>query len=209
MVAGDFDSLTDKVRVEFEKAATLFLQDNDQNTTDFDKSIHVINEYESRHNVHLGIIALGGLGGRVDQSFSSINQLYKCSPKRDLYLFSRKNLTCLLPAGRNRIHASKTTFGPTCGIVPTSGPTTITLQGFKWNLGTPSLLYSHWLEDFVTEFGGLVSTSNEIAEDSAIVITDKPILWTVEIREVEDGPDMECTKESVRIQKKIDLTGLR
>jgi len=136
-VAGDFDSLKDNVRLEFEKAGTQFHQDHDQDTSDFDKSMHIISEYEMQHDVALGVLALGGLGGRVDQSFSSIHQLYKCSPKRDLFLLSQKSLTCLLPTGANKIYASKATFGPTCGIVPTSGPTTITLQGFKWDLSIP------------------------------------------------------------------------
>ena len=135
MVAGDFDSLMLKVRDAFEREGTCFRQDKNQDTTDFDKSIHIIKQYESYHNVELGVVALGGLGGRVDQAFSSIHQLYKCLPHRDLFLLSRKSLTCLLPAGRNRIYASKKTFGPTCGILPTSGPTAITLQGFRWDLG--------------------------------------------------------------------------
>ena len=157
------------------------------------------------YKVDLGILALGGLGGRVDQSFSSIHQLYKCSPQRDLFLLSRKSLTCLLPAGRNRIHASKTTFGPTCGIVPTSGPTTVTLQGFKWDLGMHFVLYSDGLEDFVTEFGGLVSTSNEILEEKAIVISDKPVLWTVEIQEVEGKLATKSMSQRIRRHKRVDL----
>jgi hypothetical protein len=36
--------------------------------------------------------------------------------------------------------------------------------------------------DYLTEFGGMVSTSNEIAGDKAIVITDKYMLWTIEFR---------------------------
>jgi thiamine pyrophosphokinase len=36
--------------------------------------------------------------------------------------------------------------------------------------------------DTMTEFGGLVSTSNEIVGDSADVTTDKCILWTIEFR---------------------------
>lgn len=82
----------------------------------------------------LSVLALGGLGGRVDQSFSLINQLYKALP-RPLYLLSPQNISFLLPSGRNRIHASNVYFGPTCGIIPTSGPTTITLEGFQWDLG--------------------------------------------------------------------------
>jgi len=38
------------------------------------------------------------------------------------------------------------------------------------------------LENFLTEFGGMISTSNEIDGDECVVITDKPILWTIELR---------------------------
>lgn len=70
---------------------------------------------------------------------------------------------------------------------------------FKYLAAIILLLIS---ENFVTEFGGMVSTSNEIDGDVAIVITNKPVLWTIEFRyrnhevtknvqqkqRVEDGP---------------------
>jgi hypothetical protein len=34
----------------------------------------------------------------------------------------------------------------------------------------------------VTEFGGTISTSNEIDGDECVVTTDKPVLWTIEFR---------------------------
>jgi Thiamin pyrophosphokinase, vitamin B1 binding domain len=37
-------------------------------------------------------------------------------------------------------------------------------------------------DNFVTEFGGLVSTSNELVGETAIVATDKSVLWTIELR---------------------------
>jgi thiamine pyrophosphokinase len=128
----------------------------------------------------LAIVALGGLAGRVDQSFSLINQLYKSLP-RELYLVSPQNISFLLLPGRNRIYASKEAFGPCCGIIPITGPTTITLEGFRWNLGA-YLPYSVNEDNFITEFGGMVSTSNEILGETATVTTDKHILWTIEFR---------------------------
>jgi len=38
------------------------------------------------------------------------------------------------------------------------------------------------LVDFLTEFGGMVSTSNELIGDVAVVETDKYVLWTIEMR---------------------------
>jgi len=67
------------------------------------------------------------------------------------------------------------------------------------------VLYSDGLEDFVTEFGGLVSTSNEILEEKAIVISDKPVLWTVEIQEVEGKLATKSMSQRIRRHKRVDL----
>lgn len=83
----------------------------------------------------LPIVALGAFAGRVDQSFSLLHQLFKCIP-RQLYLLSPRNVSFLLPPGRNHILASAEIFGPCCGVIPVSGPATITLEGFRWNLGS-------------------------------------------------------------------------
>jgi len=90
--------------------------------------------------------------------------------------------------------------------VPTSGPTTITLQGFKWDLSIPFIIYSDVLDDFLTELGGFVSTSNEILEEEALVISDQPVLWTVEIQEVEGKLGTRSTSQLIRQHKMFDLT---
>jgi len=54
-----------------------------------------------------------------------------------------------------------------------------------------------------------VSTSNEILENSATVISDKPVVWTVEIRESQKKPATMRPKEPLRIFKKVDLTVLQ
>lgn len=129
----------------------------------------------------LPIVAFGGLSGRVDQSFSLINQLFKAFP-RELYLLSSQNISFLLHPGSNRIYVPKRLVGVPCGIIPIAGPTTITLQDFRWNLGGDSECPFHLIvENFVTKFGGVISTSNEIHGESAVVITDKPVLWTIEL----------------------------
>ena len=94
---------------------------------------------------------------------------------------SPQNISFLLLPGRNHIYVSKDAFGPCCGIIPITGPTTITLEGFRWNLGT-YFPYSVNEDNVITEFGGMVSTSNEILEETATVTTDKHILWTIEFR---------------------------
>lgn len=41
-------------------------------------------------------------------------------------------------------------------------------------------------ENFVTKFGGMVSTSNEILGDNATVTADKNVLWTIEFRQQDE-----------------------
>ena len=61
------------------------------------------------------------------------------------------------------------------------------------------------IEDFVTEFGGLVSTSNEILEDQAVVVSEKPVLWTIEIREIDGNVVSKHEGPPIQRHKKIDL----
>ena len=55
MIAGDFDSLEDSVekfyRTKFEDFEVEFRHDDDQNSTDFDKAIDVVKEFETSRNV--------------------------------------------------------------------------------------------------------------------------------------------------------------
>jgi thiamine pyrophosphokinase len=81
------------------------------------------------------MLAVGGLGGRVDQAFSLVNQMYKTLP-RQMFLLSEMNISFLLHVGSNRIHAPSSVYGPCCGLIPIAGPTTYTLKGFRWNLGS-------------------------------------------------------------------------
>lgn len=80
------------------------------------------------------IFALGGVGGRVDQTFATFNYLYKYDHLH-VFLLSDQNLTWLLPRGRNRITVDSKYFGPTCGLIPLCKPSVTTTRGFRWNLG--------------------------------------------------------------------------
>src|SRR5579859_6995666 len=105
-------------------------------------------------NSSLSVVAFGGLSGRVDQAFSVINQLYKAVP-RPLYLISSLNISFLLHPGRNTIHAPSHLFGPCCGVIPTFGPMKITLEGFRWDLGTASFDNADRVDNVDSLFGGL------------------------------------------------------
>ena len=109
----------------------------------------------------------------------------------NLYLVSEESLTFILQPGRNVIHtpgvdgprpqdestlSSNDTPGDddlleeNIGIIPLSGPARITTRGFEWDV-----------EDWHTEIGGQISTSNHIRDDIVEVQTDVPVLFTVEL----------------------------
>jgi thiamine pyrophosphokinase len=61
-------------------------------------------------------------------------------------------------------------FEENIGIIPLSAPASITTQGFEWDV-----------EDWHTEIGGQLSTSNHIRADKVEVSTSVPVLFTVEL----------------------------
>jgi len=57
----------------------------------------------------------------------------------------------------------------------------------------------------MTEFGGMISTSNELDGDECIVTTDKPVLWTIEFRrhfnETEKGSSSSLGGEGYHLKR--------
>ncbi|OAA67947.1 thiamine pyrophosphokinase [Niveomyces insectorum RCEF 264] len=123
VIVGDLDSLRDETRAYFAQGgaprATAVVHDPDQYSTDFGKAVRLVD----RQRPGLHIVALGGLGGRVDQGVSQLHHLHvlqrpaaddenggnddkRVQPTRTrhLYLLSSESLTWLLPPGRHRIH---------------------------------------------------------------------------------------------------------
>ncbi|KAJ5992864.1 hypothetical protein N7451_008588 [Penicillium sp. IBT 35674x] len=121
-----------------------------------------------------------------------------------LYLVSEESITFVLHKGRNIIHTpatrradiglaasalesqpktsgmsgsgkpgereTKYIFEENVGIVPLSAPATITTQGFEWDV-----------QDWPTEIGGQISTSNHIRAERVEVNASVPVLFTVEL----------------------------
>ncbi|KAJ5672447.1 hypothetical protein N7507_001574 [Penicillium longicatenatum] len=121
-----------------------------------------------------------------------------------LYLVSEESITFVLHKGRNIIYTPATRradlvqaapangpqpetsesprssklveqgteyfFEENVGIVPLSAPATITTQGFEWDV-----------QDWPTEIGGQISTSNHIRAETVEVETSVPVLFTVEL----------------------------
>lgn len=196
-MAGDFDSIRPEVKKYYEDIGVIVKHSKDQNSTDFMKCVRYTERYLLKE---FDIVVLGGLGGRVDQSFHSLHHLYLSAfpplepsteegwdeyvisnirdDPRDLtqvaqyvYLLSSMNMSFLLPQGESRIRTPNEYLGLTCGLIPLSGKSVISTKGLEWDV-----------TDWPTWFGGRVSTSNHLVSDEVWIKTDRPLLFTVELR---------------------------
>ncbi|KAJ5442234.1 thiamine pyrophosphokinase eukaryotic [Penicillium cf. griseofulvum] len=119
----------------------------------------------------------------------------------NLYLVSEESITFIIQTGKNTIHTPATRrsdvtassdvsesprkrkreqeqkepeyfFEENIGIIPLSAPAKITTHGFEWDV-----------ENWHTEIGGNLSTSNHIRAEKVEVETSVPVLFTVELAE--------------------------
>ncbi|KAL1838629.1 hypothetical protein VTJ49DRAFT_2466 [Mycothermus thermophilus] len=219
VIIGDLDSLAEDTRHYYESRnntnpggqQTRIIRDPDQESTDFGKAVAYIRAWHQEQqkvqggdDTPLDIVAVGGLGGRVDQALSQIHHLYLFQAGGDeqsesqgemayaagrVYLFSGHSLTFLLRAGRHRIQVRNTAqdekddrdennevFGKHVGILPIGELSRITTRGLEWDV-----------TDWETRFGGRVSTSNHILPETEVVEveTTRDVVWTMALRGVE------------------------
>ncbi|KAK3835995.1 MAG: thiamine pyrophosphokinase [Linnemannia elongata] len=202
-VRGDLDSLRDSVKNYYQSKGVPVERIDEQNSTDFMKCVELVRArdpsppsltttagptapaitsealgqktLEERHAKNLGIIALGGTGGRFDQSMSSIHHLYILNQERQATLVSDESIIILLSAGTHEITCNLDIEGPTCGIIPVGSTEAIlTTTGLKWDV-----------EDWTTRFGTQISTSNALVGSKVTIKTNAPVVWTTELRSAE------------------------
>ena len=198
---GDLDSVEPETLARLEACGTAIIHDPDQDSTDFGKSVcHVRGRRRRRRRSSsnddddkpFDIVAMGGLGGRVDQGLSQIHHLHLFQRGRDyddgrMYLVSEQSLTFLLKPGHHRIHVrgdgeggkedeeeEQEFFGKHVGIVPIGTTARISTKGLQWDV-----------EDWETEFGGQLSTSNHVLPESKIVevITNRDVVFTIALKD--------------------------
>lgn len=183
---GDLDSLRDDVREYFESRPhpTKVIHDPDQYATDFGKAVRYIRNSQS---TPVDIVAIGGLGGRVDQGLSQLHHLYlfQTAPRYAdgrIYLVSGESITFLLKAGKHHIEVrdgGEEVFAKHVGILPIKEPSRISTKGLEWDV-----------KDWETQFGGQLSTSNHILPETEVVEveTTKDVLFTVALKRLEHSP---------------------
>ncbi|GIZ36942.1 hypothetical protein CKM354_000040700 [Cercospora kikuchii] len=171
-IHGDLDSIRDEVRQEYEKLNVAITHDPDQYSTDFGKAI---NKVVANLPGVTEILVLGGLGGRVDQGLGLLHEIYReqkyLHPSLRFWLFSESSVSVLLRPGTTTIHAplSDGLLRQNVGLLPLYGKAVISTKGLEWDV-----------QDWETEMGGQVSTSNHIKADKVVVHTDVDVLFTVE-----------------------------
>lgn len=188
-IIGDLDSLSEESRSFFttKPADCTIIRDSDQYSTDFAKAVKFVRMAYPRRD----IVCMGGLGGRVDQGLSQIHHLYlfQTSPTYadgKMFLLSGESLSFLLKAGKHRIHVrepdatvgdfvrmSGEPFAKYVGIIPVKEPSVITTKGLEWDV-----------ENWPTEFGGQMSTSNHLLPETKVVEveTTKDVLFTIALK---------------------------
>ena len=157
------------------------MHDPDQNSTDFTKCLKfVAKDWKKHHTPNTQdsrlTVAFGSLGGRADQAFAQIHQLYMAASDTELhcgqlYLFTPAGVVFVLEKGENII---KTPVGPgefseNVGIIPICSPAVISTKGLEWDV-----------EDWHTSFETQMSTSNHIKAKEVTVTTSERVLFTLE-----------------------------
>lgn len=127
---------------------------------------------------HHDIIILSTLAGRVDQGLGLLHELLRESLKPRsqpqqpvrLWLLTDQSLTFLLLPGKSTINSlSATIFTKNIGILPIYGKAIVSTKGMEWDV-----------QDWETEMGGMVSTSNHVLGDEVVIVTDRVVLFTIE-----------------------------
>jgi thiamine pyrophosphokinase len=177
VVIGDLDSLSSEARTFWESKNTKIIHDPDQYSTDFTKAVKHVWSTEPKESIN--IVALGGLGGRVDQGISVLHHLYVFQTDYDagkIFLLSSEGVTFVLKSGKHKIKARASfqgvTLGENVGIIPLKEPSVITTHGLEWDV-----------TDWHTEVGGLISTSNHVKADWIYIETTKDVLFTIDFQE--------------------------
>uniref|UniRef100_A0A0E0PLI6 Thiamine pyrophosphokinase n=1 Tax=Oryza rufipogon TaxID=4529 RepID=A0A0E0PLI6_ORYRU len=176
VIKGDLDSVRPEVKEYYSNMGTQIVDEShDQDTTDLHKCVAFITENSAIPNKsNLCIFALGALGGRFDHEMGNINVLH-LFPNNRIILLSDDCLIFLLPRTHtHNIHIERSIEGPHCGLIPIGAPSaTTTTTGLQWNLDNTSM-----------SFGGLISTSNIVREESTVVTitSDSDLIWTISLR---------------------------
>ena len=176
LITGDFDSARPDVLEFYRQEGSSVISTPDQNETDFTKCVSVVMKHVEREKLSVDTIVayMSHQSKRFDHLMASINTLYttaKTFPQSFLCLYSKSCLTFLINSGKTILHFPPRYNHLKCGLLPIGRQCEhVTTTGLRWNLNEGKL-----------EFGGMVSSSNEIDSESGTVsiVTSHPFVWTM------------------------------
>ncbi|KAI4169429.1 MAG: hypothetical protein LQ343_005733 [Gyalolechia ehrenbergii] len=191
-ICGDLDSIEPEVEEWYASKHVAIVRDPDQYSTDLTKSLKLVksiahdwslstDDNASKSSVVaedvLNAVVVGGIGGRFDQGFSQLHHLYTASEDMSsfggrLFLANPQSICFLLHKGLNHVQTpiGPGYFGECVGIIPIGRPSVISTKGLEWDL-----------DGQLTEFGGLLSTSNHIKRRWIEIETSERVLLTIEL----------------------------
>ncbi|KAL9024854.1 MAG: hypothetical protein Q9196_006213 [Gyalolechia fulgens] len=191
-ICGDLDSIEPEVGEWYASKHVAIIRDPDQYSTDLTKSLKFVKsvahdwisstEDESPKSSKAGedllnAVVVGGIGGRFDQGFSQLHHLYTASNDTSsfggrLFMINRQSICFLLRKGINHIKTpvGPGLFGECVGIIPIGRQSVIRTKGLEWDL-----------DGQLSEFGGLLSTSNHIKREWIEIESSERVLLTIEL----------------------------
>ncbi|KAH8809157.1 thiamine pyrophosphokinase [Xylogone sp. PMI_703] len=203
LVIGDLDSLRPESKAYWQELGTTFIKDPDQESTDFTKAVNYAQSLDYKRYSELvsahapqdqrravldesiygtkakNFLCIGGLGGRIDQGFSTMHHLYMFQKDPEyrtgrMFLLSSEGITFVLKSGKHEIRVWGKNeicgLGKHIGIIPLREPSVITTKGLKWDV-----------TDWPTAFGDRVSTSNHVDAEYVTIETTKDVLFTIDL----------------------------
>jgi len=172
LICGDLDSVGASTMQHYSALGVEVIgMRNDQDTTDLSKALNEASRRGCDEAVVLG--QFSGLGGRLDHTFGIIQSLFLAQAplgpfRKVLCVSNEATMQLLLPESGPK-QTIESVEGCSCGLVPIAGTCNeVTTTGLAWDLTKDRL-----------GFGGLVSTSNQVALDEVVVTSDNPLLWTM------------------------------
>ncbi|RLN53337.1 hypothetical protein BBJ29_000438 [Phytophthora kernoviae] len=165
-IKGDLDSLRDDVKEFYTSKGTTL--------------IHQVQEEHCKvqgTDERFSVMIFGAMGGRFDQEMQNVNGLFRWGDRfqQMVLLSDETTVRLLVPDVRHVITPNFHFETRTCGLIPVAGTCKeATTSGLKWNL-SPGM---------ETGFGGLISSSNHVDDDSeqVEVVSSHPLIWTTELK---------------------------